>query len=148
MAHSIEARFPFLDYRLVEFSFTWPDEEKLSQGITKRILRSALKDVLPEAILNRRTKVGFYTMPASQWLKTSFRELIGDIIHTPDFESRPYFNAKRVQKGFEAHCHNSADFGTLLWQVVLLELWLRAFFDESPLKMYASNEPQRRLAGT
>lgn len=57
MAHSIESRVPFLDYKLVEESFSMPLEHKIKDGKTKYVLREGLKDVLPEKGYNRTTKV-------------------------------------------------------------------------------------------
>lgn len=68
MAHSVEARVPFLDYRLVEFTTGLPDEFKLKNGVTKRVLREAMRNILPEKIRNRRDKLGFVT-PEQQWIK-------------------------------------------------------------------------------
>jgi asparagine synthase (glutamine-hydrolysing) len=73
MAHSIEARVPFLDHRLVEFAVGLPDELKLSQGLTKRVLRDAMKDVLPESVRMRTDKLGFVT-PEEQWVRSDAPE--------------------------------------------------------------------------
>lgn len=67
MAHSIEARVPFLDHRLVEFAATLPAELKVHRGCTKVILRDALADLLPRSVLARTDKIGFAT-PESSWL--------------------------------------------------------------------------------
>ena len=61
MAHSIESRLPFLDYRLVEFAQSLPDYCKINQGKTKAVLRNAMKSVLPKQIQNRMDKIGFET---------------------------------------------------------------------------------------
>lgn len=67
MAHSIEARVPFLDADLSEFIYSIPLEEKIEDGKTKDILREALKDVLPESIYRRYSKLGFVT-PQDAWI--------------------------------------------------------------------------------
>lgn len=56
MAFSIESRVPFLDHRIVEFAFTLPDDAKIHQGRTKRILRDSMNGILPDAITNRTDK--------------------------------------------------------------------------------------------
>lgn len=61
MAHSIEARVPYLDYRLIEFAVNIPSEHKIGNGFTKTILRDAMKDYVPKEILLRRDKIGFST---------------------------------------------------------------------------------------
>ena len=70
MAHSIESRVPFLDYRLVEFMLGLPDEFKLSDGITKRVLREGMSGVLPDRIRDRMDKLGFVTPEASVGQRT------------------------------------------------------------------------------
>lgn len=83
MAHSIEARVPFLDYRLVEFVLSLPEEYILKEGITKRILREAMDGILPDKIKNRMDKKGFVT-PEERWLKLEdpdlFRAKIKDAV--------------------------------------------------------------------
>jgi asparagine synthase (glutamine-hydrolysing) len=67
MAHSREARVPFLDHRLVELAFSLPRELKISQGRTKVVLRRALGDLVPGEVLARTDKLGFAT-PEAAWL--------------------------------------------------------------------------------
>jgi asparagine synthase (glutamine-hydrolysing) len=66
MAFSIEARVPFLDYRLVEFLLSVPPEVKLKNGVTKSVLRKAVLDWVPQKIINRKSKLGF-DVPETQW---------------------------------------------------------------------------------
>lgn len=68
MAHSIESRVPFLDYKLVELIYSVPIDQKIENGKTKNILREGLKDILPKEVYDRYTKLGFVT-PEDQWLK-------------------------------------------------------------------------------
>jgi asparagine synthase (glutamine-hydrolysing) len=68
MAFSVEARLPFLDYRLVEFALSLPSRFKIRDGYTKRVLRDGMKGLLPEAIRWRVTKLGFAT-PERSWQK-------------------------------------------------------------------------------
>ena len=67
MAHSIEARVPFLDHRLVEFAFRLPGEFKVRGVDTKAILREAMRGVLPEPIRTRKDKIGFRAEPSATW---------------------------------------------------------------------------------
>ena len=68
MAHSVEARVPFLDHRLVEFTNSLPDEFLEKDGINKRVMREAMKSLIPEKIKNRKDKMGFIT-PEELWVK-------------------------------------------------------------------------------
>ena len=68
MANSIEARVPFLDYRVIEFLYNLPTHYKFDGAVTKRILRDAMDGILPDKIKNRKSKIGFAT-PEEQWAK-------------------------------------------------------------------------------
>jgi asparagine synthase (glutamine-hydrolysing) len=74
MAHSIEARVPFLDYRLVEFVTGLPDEFKIDGGVTKRVMREGMLGALPERVRTRIDKLGFVT-PEEVWMKQDGSDL-------------------------------------------------------------------------
>lgn len=82
MAFSIEARLPFLDYRLVEYTFSLPSDQLIRTGIPKYVYRNAMKGVIPERIRTRTSKLGFVTAE-SEWLKgaagDAFREVFAGI---------------------------------------------------------------------
>ncbi len=75
MAHSVETRLPFLDYRLVEHCLTLPEEYFLRGGRTKRFLVEAMGNTLPEEVVNRRTKMGF-ECPESVWMRSTLGEAL------------------------------------------------------------------------
>jgi asparagine synthase (glutamine-hydrolysing) len=75
MAHGIEARVPFLDHRLVEFSIALGDRHKIVHGDTKRVLRRAMAGILPQSIVNRRDKLGFAT-PEQSWFRGPLRSVL------------------------------------------------------------------------
>src|SRR5919202_752848 len=68
MAHSLEARVPFLDYRLVELAFSLPGDELIRNGRSKDVVRRALADLLPPEVRERRDKLGFVT-PERRWFR-------------------------------------------------------------------------------
>jgi asparagine synthase (glutamine-hydrolysing) len=82
MAFSIESRAPFLDYRLTEFCLQLPDTLKIRNGISKYILRQALRDVLPEKVLYRKVKQGFPT-PTAKWFRNEMHSQILEIFNSP-----------------------------------------------------------------
>ena len=69
MACSVEGRVPFLDYRLVEFAASLPDELKVSGGVTKHVLREAMRGVLPERVANHKDKIGFAASEAEWFVR-------------------------------------------------------------------------------
>ena len=70
MAFSVEGRMPFLDYRVIELLFAARYDALFHGGLTKRVLREAFADLLPDAVRQRRDKIGFYT-PLAAWLRAS-----------------------------------------------------------------------------
>jgi asparagine synthase (glutamine-hydrolysing) len=126
MANSIEARVPFLDYRLVEFLFSLPPSQKLSQGTTKVILRNSMKGILPEKVRRRMDKMGFVT-PEALWFRTAAREKAWEILNSKSFGERGYFNTREIRRAFEEHIEGRRDLGFAPWRWINLELWMRQF---------------------
>jgi asparagine synthase (glutamine-hydrolysing) len=130
MSFSIEARVPFLDYRLVEATLNTPSNQKIYKGETKHLLREALKDILPQKIANRKDKKGF-SNPASKWFRDKkFNDYIITLIQSPTFASRGYFNSEKAQKQFLNHQKGKADNSKEIWKWINLELWFREYIDK------------------
>ena len=140
MAFSIETRLPFLDYRLVEYLFSLPSEQKINEGVTKVILRDSMKGVLPGEITNRMDKMGFVT-PEDIWFGTILRDKINQIISSKSFAERGYFNTARVKNAFNQHCEGRKNISSTIWRWVNLELWFRTFVDKKPApQIFGINE--------
>ena len=121
-------RVPFLDYRIVEFMFSLQDNQKINNGVTKKVLRNAMKGVLPEEVRKRMDKMGFVT-PEDIWFRTVLKDKILEIINSKSFEDRGYFNIKKIKKEFYAHCKAKKNISYTIWRWINLELWLRMFID-------------------
>ena len=126
MAHSIESRVPFLDYRLVEYVFSLPDHQKINKGYTKAVLRNALGDLIPKNINKRTDKMGFVT-PEHVWFADELKGWADEIIHSPSFKSRKYFDHSRVVETAGEYRSQKRDIGFSLWRWINLELWLREY---------------------
>jgi len=100
MANSVECRMPFMDYRIVEFIFSLPLESKVGGGFTKRVLRSAMYGILPDAIRLNKLKIGF-NAPIVDWFHGPMREWISDNINSKKFTECEYFNGKNMRKQFD-----------------------------------------------
>jgi asparagine synthase (glutamine-hydrolysing) len=125
MAHSIEARLPFLDHRLVEFTMGLWDRHKIVGGDTKRVLRRAMNGYLPEGVRQRRDKIGFAT-PQNEWFRTSLRPLIESGVRgTLELYPR-LFNEKEVIAGVNASFDGSPT-SINPWIVVNFGIWGRVF---------------------
>lgn len=129
MASSVESRVPFLDYHLVERTLATQSSEKIQNGVTKSILRRAMKGTLPEKIRNRMDKVGF-DLPQDEWFRTPiFQEYICAIINSEEFANRGYFDVHKVKELYQKHVNREMNISKEIWKWIHLELWFREFID-------------------
>ena len=129
MWFSLEARVPFLDYRLVERTLTLPDNLIIRKGMTKYILREAMKGTLPEQIRMRRDKVGFET-PEAEWFRTPmFQKYITELFSSPAFESRGLVAPDKVRDMYRKHLAREGNYSREIWKLIHLEKWYNHFID-------------------
>lgn len=128
MAASIEARVPFLDYRLVEWSYKLRSSEKIKGFVSKWIVKKAAQRLLPKEIIFRK-KFGF-DVPVGRWLKskTSLGAYV-ELLREPSFRDRGYFDYKAVQTLIEQHTRGVSDHTEILWGLLGFEVWCRLFID-------------------
>lgn len=129
MAFGIEARLPFLDYRLVEFLATLDSRYLIRRGWTKVLLRDAMEGILPEEIRWRVDKMGFVT-PEDEWFRTALRDVMREVLTDPRTRARGYLNVDVALQEFEAHVAGRKTLGFTLWRWLNLELWCRRFLDQ------------------
>jgi asparagine synthase (glutamine-hydrolysing) len=129
MAHSIEARVPFLDYRLVEFMFSLEPRHLIHHGRAKAILREALSDLLPPRVATRTDKMGFGT-PEQRWLRGPLGEFAQEVFQSRSFRERGFVNAKAAQTRLREHREGKIRAGSELWRALCLELWAEAFLHQ------------------
>lgn len=127
MAASIESRVPFLDHALVEFTATIPSKYSTKGMAGKCILKSAVADLLPEAIMIRK-KMGFPT-PWEYWLKGPQLEVLEQLLLEPRTLQRRLFRQEILQRLFAEHRSGARDHGSRIWRLLNLELWLRVCVD-------------------
>ncbi|MCZ2443334.1 MAG: asparagine synthase (glutamine-hydrolyzing) [Flavobacteriales bacterium] len=125
MAHSVESRVPFLDYRLVEHVYSLPDSYKIHNGQTKYVLREGLKDVLPREIYNRNSKLGFAT-PEEVWVRNDapdvFRKRMKRAVEVADGLIGP-----QIMQVLDNQISGKARFDFLPWRVISFADWIRVF---------------------
>jgi asparagine synthase (glutamine-hydrolysing) len=127
MAASVESRVPFLDHVLVEFVAQLPDDWKLSGLTTKRVLRQAMKGVLPDAIINRR-KMGF-PVPFGAWTRGAWNDLARDVLLDRRSRERGVIDSASVDGLLRDHADGKTDGTDRIWSLLNLELWHRTFID-------------------
>jgi len=123
MAASLELRVPFLDHRLVEFAATIPAKYKVNRKEGKILLKRIMKDILPPAIIHRK-KMGFPT-PLKIMFQNQLYDFTCDHLLSNTSHISQYFNQERVRVMLEEHSAGKADHHRTLWQLLVLEVWLR-----------------------
>lgn len=130
MAHGVEARLPFLDYRLVEFCLGLPEDFKLSDGWTKRVMREGMRGRLPERVRERRDKLGFATAE-EVWmrgnLRSQFLDLVADSVNAAGGILTPAAQQKATRM-----LAAEEPFSFLTWRFISFGKWLRRFNVELP----------------
>jgi asparagine synthase (glutamine-hydrolysing) len=127
MAASLESRVPYLDHPLVEQVTRLPARFKLRGWRTKAVLRAALKDIVPRAILERR-KMGF-PVPFGRWIREGWWSVVQEFVLSPRALGRNLFNPAVLRSIAQEHHAGAADHGSRLWLLANLEIWQRIFLD-------------------
>ncbi len=122
MAHSIEARLPFLDYRLVSLALTLGPEWKMRGAANKFLLREAMRERIPESVRVRKDKMGFPT-PARTWLGRELYEPVRDLLQSRRARERGIYHVPAMLQDLEAHRRGEIDVSDRLLHVAQFELW-------------------------
>ena len=123
MAHSLEVRQPFLDYRVVEFAASLPISLKFRRGRGKRLLRRAFGKLLPRDIW-RRGKMGF-GVPLDHWFRNELRELTYDTLLADNAHCHDYFRRDVIEQLIREHQRSEYDHAYKLWALLVLEWWMQ-----------------------
>ena len=123
MATSIELRVPFLDYRLVEFAATIPSHHKIKKGEGKYPLKKMMEGILPNDIIYRK-KMGFPT-PLKLMFQNELRDYAKDLLLSDNTKLHQFFKIERIKQLIEEHNADKYDHHKTLWQLVVLEEWLK-----------------------
>ena len=129
MANSLEARSPFLDYRMMEWAFSLPGAAKLRNGVTKDIMKASVKDLIGESLAYRKKQM--FTVPIGEWLKERAHGLATTVLFDDRTVQRELFNESLIRKLLDEHRTGSANYTRELRSLLALELWFRIFIDQS-----------------
>lgn len=122
MAHSVECRLPFMDYRLVSLLFSLPMEWKLRGGLNKFILREAMRGCIPESVRARPDKMGFPT-PLNKWLAGDLYEPLKDVLSSQEARERGIYQIDEVLKDLDRHQQGLVDVSGRLFDIAQFETW-------------------------
>ncbi len=125
MAQGVESRAPFLDHRLVELCLACPPKWLAHDGRTKALLRESLADVLPQAIADRRDKIGFGA-PQGRYLQGALRPLVLDLLSQSLLDDLGLVDLAALKSAFAQGRLDQAT-SHALWKLVSVEQWLQTF---------------------
>lgn len=126
MAHSLESRLPFMDYRLVDFCFSLPNEYLINNGKGKYILRESLKDVLPPHIFKDHKKLGFPS-PIDDFFREN-RNIIKDLLINEKSKNRNLYDMQKLEVLLNS-AGNKNNSERVVFRMICVELWFRNFID-------------------
>ena len=126
MAHSIEARPPLLDHKLVEFAARIPARFRLRDGTTKYLLKQAMRGILPDEIIDR-PKQGF-AVPLARWFRGPLAGFARDVLLSDTCRQRGFLNTGYIEQLLRLH-QGGRDLELQLWTTLSFELWCRRFLD-------------------
>jgi asparagine synthase (glutamine-hydrolysing) len=127
MAHSLEARSPFLDPTVMEFAASLRPDYKLRTGRKKWILRDAYRGIVPDKTLDGAKK-GF-TVPLADWLRSELGAYSREVLLDPAAIVRAYVRGDVIESLLEAHAAGRGDHSLKIWTLLILEFWHREFAD-------------------
>jgi asparagine synthase (glutamine-hydrolysing) len=130
MANGLELRVPFLDHKLVEFAASLPNSSKIQGKGGKTLLRSAMRGVLPDAIIDRPKK-GF-PVPIGSWLRTTLRQFTHDHLLARESACSRYFDRDETARLVREHEQAGLDRSQEIWTLLVFEFWHRHFIENHP----------------
>jgi asparagine synthase (glutamine-hydrolysing) len=126
MANSLEVRVPFLDYRVVDFIFSLPDDFKINRSMRKRILQDAFRAELPPELYNRPKK-GF-EVPMLNWLRKELQPMIDDLLSEKMISEQGIYNYTEIQKlKAQLNSSNPQDVHARLWALLVFQSWYKRY---------------------
>lgn len=126
MANSLELRSPMLDVNVVEWGLSLPRKYKIKGFETKHILKDVARTLVPAELVDR-PKMGF-GIPRAEWLRTGMKDMMIDTLTDTTATQRGWFNSTELKKVIDSHM-NGEDKDSLIWPMLMLELWARTWLD-------------------
>ena len=123
MAVSLEARVPLLDHRVVEFVSGLPAHLRKRPGTSKYLLRRILDQYVPSS-LTERPKMGFGA-PLETWLRGPLRDWAADMLDERRMAEQNLLRPAPIQRLWQAHLRGEANNAARLWNVIMLQAWLK-----------------------
>jgi asparagine synthase (glutamine-hydrolysing) len=138
MAHSLEVREPLMDHELVEWLATLPSTLKIRGQECKVLLKQAMADALPAAVMHR-PKMGF-AVPLARWFRGPLKERVRRAVLGPRLAETGWFDADTLRHLVDAHQSGARDYSSPLWTLLMFEAFLRNVVDAPGAGVVAATE--------
>jgi asparagine synthase (glutamine-hydrolysing) len=126
MAHSVEIRSPFLDYRLVEFVASLPGNIKIKGGNVKDILKKTVDPLLPKGI-TERPKEGF-VLPIFDWMVEKLKDYSKDVLSEKRLKKHHFLNIDFVKNILGAYYSGNKNLAVKVWNLMMFQVWWEKYF--------------------
>ena len=126
MANSLELRSPMLDVHVVEWGVSLPQKYKIKGFETKHILKDVARSLVPASLIDR-PKMGF-GIPRAEWLRTGMKDMVFETLTDTTVTQRGWFYQAEVKNVIDTHMAGE-DKDSLIWPMLMLELWARTWLD-------------------
>jgi asparagine synthase (glutamine-hydrolysing) len=133
MAHSLEARVPFLDHTLIEKVFRIPSFARTRQNDLKYLFKQAVGDLVPPELLSQR-KRGF-VIPLQIWLRRELRPLVEQLLEPERLRKQGLFQPSFYESFVRAHLENKRDYTWRIWGALMFQLWHVVFIEQKEIEI-------------
>ncbi len=131
MAVSLEARTPFLDYRMMEFAFRMPGHLKIKDNETKYLFKKSVVPLIGEELAYRKKQM--FTVPVGEWFKGELYQLTRDILLSDQAMERKLFNRGEIDQMLDDHRDGKHNYTREIRALMALEIWQQTFLDSEAL---------------
>lgn len=128
MAHSVEVRPPFLDYRLMEFSARLPGSMKIKNGRSKHILKEAVRGLIPDEVIDR-PKEGF-VLPIDTWLLAKMRPFVDSLLTAERLDRHRLLRYATVRRLLDEHYSGAINHGPRIWNLMMFQVWWERYVSD------------------
>lgn len=132
MSRSLEARTPFLDYRMVQLAFSMPGNFKLRDGETKYILKKAVSGLIGENLTYRRKQM--FTVPVGEWFKSHLQQYMREVLGGDGLAGRGLYRYEAITKLMDEHTDGSANRTRELRALMAIEIWIREIIEGEAIR--------------
>ena len=127
MAHSLEARVPLLDHKIVEFGFSLPSKYKINKTGTKYLLRETMTRHIPKDYLYKKKQT--FHVPIENWLQGELKDYVKQVLSEENIKKQGYFNYNYIEKIFKNYNKSKLFYARQIWNLINFQIWHERFIE-------------------